>query len=158
MPRRDPLASELYSSCALRVERRPLTPYTLSPGRSAHRDMPAKMSAPQLGQPILDETGEPLFQTSLAEHSNRNNGAAGAKDRDQRNCPDGIAEQCRADSHAHSHDEHDCSRNNGNKPVHGARRRAWLRARLGSLGTGRESRMLFASRCQFFEVGVAAVQ
>jgi hypothetical protein len=30
--------------------------------------------------------------TSLAEHSNRNDGAASTKDRDQRNCPDGIAE------------------------------------------------------------------
>ena len=115
------------------------------------------MSSPRLGQPILDETGEPLFETSLAEHSNRNNGAAGAKDRDQKNCPDGIAEQCRSDSHAHSHDEHDCGRDDGNKPVH-VHRRGWFFARLGSLGTGLESRMLFASHGQFFEVGVAAVQ
>src|SRR4029077_20549935 len=37
-------------------------------------------------------------------------------------------------------------------------RRDWLCARLGSLGTGFESRMLFASRGQFFEVGVAAIR
>jgi hypothetical protein len=61
-----------------------------------------------------------LFKTPLPEYSDRNNGAAGTKDRDERNCPDGIAEQCRADPHAHSHDEHDCGRNDGNKPVHGA--------------------------------------
>jgi hypothetical protein len=47
-----------------------------------------------------------LFETSLAEHSNRNNGAASTEDRDERDCPDGIAEQCRTDPHAHSHDEH----------------------------------------------------
>jgi putative transposase len=61
-----------------------------------------------------------VFETSLAEYSDRNNGAASTKDRDERNCPDGIAEQRRSDSHTHGHDEHDCGRNNGNKPVHGA--------------------------------------
>ena len=61
-----------------------------------------------------------MFETPLAEHSNRNNGATGAKERDERNCPDGIAEQYRSDSHAHSHDEHDCGWNDGNEPVHGA--------------------------------------
>ena len=61
-----------------------------------------------------------LFETSLAEHSNRNNGATSTKERDQRNCPDGIAEQCRSDPHADSYDEHDCGRNDGNKPAHGA--------------------------------------
>jgi len=60
-----------------------------------------------------------LFETSLAEHSDRNDGAASTKERDERDCPDGIAEQCRSDPHAHSHDEYDCGRNNGNKPVHG---------------------------------------
>jgi hypothetical protein len=34
-----------------------------------------------------------VFETSLAEYSDRNNGAASTKDRDERNCPDGIAEQ-----------------------------------------------------------------
>jgi hypothetical protein len=61
-----------------------------------------------------------LFETLLAEHSDRNDGAASTKDRDERNCPDWIAEQCRSDPHTHSHDEHDCGWNNGNKPVHGA--------------------------------------
>ena len=61
-----------------------------------------------------------MFETSLAKHSNRNNGAASTKERDQRNCPDGIAEQCRSDSHADSYDEHDCGRNDGNKPAHDA--------------------------------------
>ena len=37
---------------------------------------------------------------------------------DERNCPEGIAQQCRSDPHAHSRDEHDCGRNNGDKPVH----------------------------------------
>jgi hypothetical protein len=56
-----------------------------------------------------------LLETSPTEYSNRNNGAASTKDRDERNCPDRIS-----DSHTHSHDEHDRGRNNGNKPVHGA--------------------------------------
>jgi len=56
----------------------------------------------------------------LAEHSNRNNGTASPKNRDQRNSPDGVAEQSRSDPHTHSHDEHDCGWNNGNKLVHGA--------------------------------------
>jgi hypothetical protein len=64
--------------------------------------------------------GKLLFQTSLAEYSDRNNGAASTKERDERNCPDGTAEQCRPDPDAHSHDEHDCGRNDGNKLLHGA--------------------------------------
>jgi hypothetical protein len=63
---------------------------------------------------------ETFSSTPLAEHANSNNRAASAKDRNERNCPDGIAEQCRSDSHAHSHDEHDCGWNDGNEPVHGA--------------------------------------
>ncbi len=61
-----------------------------------------------------------LSSTPLAKHANCNNRAASTKDRNERNCPDGIAEQCRSDSHAHSHDEHDCGWNDGNEPVHGA--------------------------------------
>ena len=61
-----------------------------------------------------------MCETSLAKHSNRNNRAASTEDRDERNHPDGIAEQRRTDPHAHSHDEHDCGRNNSNKSVHGA--------------------------------------
>ena len=47
---------------------------------------------------------------ALAKHSNRNDRAASAKDRDERNSPQGIAEQCRSDPHTHSHDNHDCGR------------------------------------------------
>jgi hypothetical protein len=68
----------------------------------------------------FSETGRPLIETSLAEYSDRNNGAASTKDRDERDCPDWVSEQCRSDSHAYGHDEHDCGRNNGNKSVHGA--------------------------------------
>ena len=60
-----------------------------------------------------------LFFDPLAEHANCNNRAASTQDRNERNCPDGIAEQCRSDPHAHSHDEHDCGWNDGNEPVHG---------------------------------------
>ena len=38
-----------------------------------------------------------MFESALAEYSDRNNGAASTKDRDERNCPDGIAEQRRSD-------------------------------------------------------------
>jgi hypothetical protein len=78
------------------------------------------MSSPQLRQQFSDGTGKLLFETALAEYSDRNNGAGRTKERDERNCPDGIAAQCPSDSYAHSHDEHDCGRNKGNKPVHGA--------------------------------------
>jgi hypothetical protein len=56
-----------------------------------------------------------LFETSLAEHSDRNDGAASTKERDERDCPDGIAEQCRSDPHAHCHDEYDRGRNDGHQ-------------------------------------------
>src|SRR5271169_4274481 len=65
-------------------------------------------------------TRETLVGDLLTKHSNRNNGAASPKDRDERDCPDGVAEQSRSNPHTHSHDEHDCGRNDGNKPVHGA--------------------------------------
>jgi transposase InsO family protein len=63
---------------------------------------------------------ELLVETSPTEHSNRNDGAPGTKDRDQGDCPDGVVQQRRSNPHTHSHDEHDCSRNNGYKPVHRA--------------------------------------
>jgi hypothetical protein len=61
----------------------------------------------------FSETGKPLIETSLAENSNRNNSAASTEEPDERDCPEGIAEQCRSNSHTHSHDEHDCGRNDG---------------------------------------------
>ena len=61
----------------------------------------------------------PFPSAPLAEYANCNNRAASTQDRNERNCPDGIAEQCRSDPHAHSHDEHDCGWNDGNEPVHG---------------------------------------
>ena len=42
-------------------------------------------------------------------------------------------------------------------PALRGRRREIPCCRLGSLRTGLESRMLFASHCQFFKVGVPAV-
>ena len=65
----------------------------------------------------------------LAKHSNRNDRTASAKDRDERNSPQGVAEQCRSDPHTHSHDNHDCGRDGSIKPVHGA-----LRTRVLALG------------------------
>ena len=61
-----------------------------------------------------------MVEPSLAENSNRNNSAASTKERDERNCSEEIAEQCLSDSHTHSHDEHDCGRNDGDEPVHDA--------------------------------------
>jgi len=74
---------------------------------------------------------ETFSSTPLAEHTNCNNRAASTKNRNERNCPDGIAEQCRSDSHAHSHDEHDCGWNDGNQPVHGAPKGLIVRATMG---------------------------
>jgi hypothetical protein len=56
----------------------------------------------------------------LAKHSHRSYRAASAKDCDEWNSPDGIAEQCRSDPHTHSHNHHDCGRDGSIKPAHGA--------------------------------------
>jgi hypothetical protein len=49
---------------------------------------------------------ELLVETSPTERSNRNDGDASTKDRDEGDCPVGIAQQCRSDPHTHRHDEH----------------------------------------------------
>jgi hypothetical protein len=96
-----------------------LSPYTLSPGDQHTAIRRQKWVRHTSVNQFSDQPGKLLFETSLAEHSNRNNGASSTEDRDERDCPDGIAEQCRTDPHAHSHDEYDCGRNDGSKPVHG---------------------------------------
>src|ERR1700730_8291939 len=119
--RRDSLSSELYSSCALRVERSQPTPlYPHGRAISTPRYARKKEFSTARSTNLLMRPGKFLFETSLAEHSNRDNGAPSTKERDERNCPDGVTEQCRSDPHTHRHNEHNCGRNNGNKPVHGA--------------------------------------
>jgi hypothetical protein len=108
---RNPPALKLYSSCALRTERSPLIPlYPLG----------GAISTPRYAgkNEFRHSSVNQFFETSLAEQSDRNDRATSTKDGDERNCPEGIAQQCRSDPHAHSHDEHDYGRNNGNKPVH----------------------------------------
>ena len=89
--------------------------YAANPVEHAHADQ--ERAAQRVPRALPPET---FSSTPLAEHANCNNRAASTQDRNERNCPDGIAEQCRSDSHAHSHDEHDCGWNDGNEPVHGA--------------------------------------
>jgi hypothetical protein len=118
LPRRDPPRSKLYSSCVL-LSNAVRFPLIRSRRARQHTAKRGKLS-PHNSVSQFFETGRPLIETSLAEYSDRNNGAASTKERDERDCPDGVSEQCRSDSHAYGHDEHDCGRNNSNKSVHGA--------------------------------------
>src|ERR1700738_34345 len=101
----------------LRAPCRTQSAYPLISSRQGDQHTAIRPQKGALHSPVnqfADETGKFLFETSLAEHSNRNNGAPSTKERDERNCPDGVTEQCRSDPRTHRHNEHNCGRNNGN--------------------------------------------
>src|SRR5205807_7490050 len=92
----------------LRAPCRTQSAYPLISSRQGDQHTAIRPQKGVLHSPVnqfADETGKFLFETSLAEHSNRNNGAPSTKERDERNCPDGVTEQCRSDPHTHRHNE-----------------------------------------------------